>query len=169
MVAVGDCRSAKISPDTIGYIGDMATWLKLVILWLLAFALPVQGWAAAFMVHCQGNHQHPEGFAQVYETGDSHPDTRGVASDEHHAHFGTESASSDSHFDPAPVQPDPLAQHGDHGCSACGACCSAAALPSPSIDLNDTTPPDRWLVIAAVGRVGFVTSGPDRPPRLILA
>jgi hypothetical protein len=168
--STADHRSRGVTTkDEIGYIGAMLSWLKLVTLCLLAFALPVQGWAAAAMVHCERSRQHNEGVVHVHETGETHQHLQAVVVDDALEHAVAGSVASDSHSPSTSSKPGKLAHVGDHSCSACGACCSPAAMPTMAIDVADPAPPARWIAVVTYGRVGFVTSGPDRPPRLILA
>lgn len=57
----------------------------------------------------------------------------------------------------------------DKKCSACAACCAAAALPThvaelPLLDLASTP-----MSLIDVALVSFIASGPERPPRTHLA
>ncbi len=171
MVARADRRWPP-SPQgrrTFGYIGAMLSWLKLVTLWLLAFALPVQGWAAAAMVHCERSHRHADGVVHVHDTGETHHHSQAVAGDDVREQAVTGSVAGDIRVRLTSSKTANLADLGNHSCSACGACCSPAAMPTMAIHVADPAPSARWIPEATYGRIGFVTSGPDRPPRLILA
>lgn len=113
--------------------------LRIVVMWLIALALPVQGLAAATMLSCGGG------------------DHQQVASHDHHDHameHGGEQA----------------APNHDHAkCSACADCCIAGALPAAVMTLD---PLERTTERAAAWRAApasFVTGGPERPPRHLLA
>jgi hypothetical protein len=145
----------------------MASGLKLLTLWLLAIALPVQGWAAATMAQCEMSHRHPhsarghDATAPVHRVAAALPNAAvklsAVAAPLHH------------HGPSATLPQGKSAGQGDHGCSACGACCSPAVMPTTARIVADPAPVAGWDSLAVQGCVDFVTSGPDRPPRRILA
>jgi hypothetical protein len=105
----------------------------------------------------------------VHETGETHHHSQAVAVGDGHDQAVTGSVASDNQAPLTSSKPAKLADLGNHSCSACGACCSPAAMPTMAIHVADPAPPARWIPAATYGRIGFVTSGPDRPPRLILA
>lgn len=74
--------------------------IRLLLVWLLAVALPVQGVSAATMQFCG------HAAAPVHAAGH-----------DHHAHADGGGAQK------------PAADPGAHKCSACAACCMATALP----------------------------------------
>lgn len=140
------------------------TLLRLLLIWIIAFALPVQGAVAATMVYCDAGHargdasglEHvhgPSPVGAVVNTGEDlstlHATTATYADRHHHA---------DTHDD----------AH-QSGCGACPPCCSPAALSSfPSLPavVRSTAPvADRTVPYAPV----FLTGGPERPPRPFLA
>ncbi|MED5622383.1 hypothetical protein [Ideonella sp. BN130291] len=128
----------------------MRTLARLLALWLIAVALPIQGVAAATMLHCAGMPSHE---AAVAGPGDHHEGHGG----HHHAGAATEPAG-DAHATHHPAG-------GKHSCSACASCCSATALPAMPLLLVSqgvteplTPDPERPLV-------AFLTGGPERPPR----
>lgn len=119
--------------------------LRTALMWVLLFALPFQGYAAATMLNCGPNHH------RVSATADS--DATPSAAVEAHSH----AASADHH-------------HTDKAskCSACAACCVGATLPTSALVFAAAEPagvPTAWFCI---GPLGFVTDGPDRPPRTSL-
>jgi hypothetical protein len=132
----------------------MCTLARLVFVWLIAVALPIQGAAAATMLHCASTPGH-EAVA--------------VAGHEH----GRAGHAGHHHADAAAQPPgDAHATHhtadGKHSCSACASCCSATALPAMPLGLASQTvaqsltpAPERHLVV-------FLTGGPERPPRTTL-
>ena len=141
-----------------------SVWRFLLIL-LTAFAVPVQGMAAAGMIHCATTpaHEHHE-----------HDGAKGSgANHSHGSHSGVTHASADDSHDSGETSfPDSFkgkAASGAHTCSACSACCVGGALPA-STSLID--PPEVSMGHArpvTVGAVSFISSGPPRPPRLHLA
>ena len=91
----------------------------------------------------------------------------------HHDHHQV--ASGHEHHHEASASPD---QAGDHHqldklskfkCSACSTCCTTAALPA-SLLTFEAVPPAHFAVPALPETaVAFLTGGPERPPRPILA
>jgi hypothetical protein len=129
------------------------------VVWLVALALPVQGLAAATMLH----------FASVHD---------GAAS--HGSHHPCASVALAHHDDSAPVVASeaanaPIASHGDasthgvktraHKCSACAACNVGAVLPSATLTLPLPTAKAAARPCPAVVHATFLTAGLERPPR----
>ncbi|MDP1900347.1 MAG: hypothetical protein Q8K96_07820 [Rubrivivax sp.] len=127
----------------------MSTWLKIVTVWILALAIPAQGLAAAAMVHCGASHERMHGGAAQAQAQ--------AAESLHHEHAGA-STPTDKFTD--------LAQY---KCGACGSCCPAAAMPAFLLTVPESKPVAQWDALPLHGRIGFVTDGPDRPPRPVLA
>lgn len=130
----------------------MLRTMRLLLLWLLAVALPMQGAAAAAMLHC--SQAQPVG--QVATQSHAH----------HHDH-----AAMQGQVDAG----DALAgAHDDHaagktGCSACASCCHAVAFPATAIVLPAQEPAFTPFALPAHAAVVFLTDGPERPPRARLA
>ncbi|RQP22760.1 hypothetical protein [Piscinibacter terrae] len=110
---------------------------RLLILWLIAVALPVQGVAAATMLHCKA--------------------AESPAHEGHGHHHGAMGASHAAHSH----------QHdnGKSTCSVCAACCCAAALPALPIVLAAPEQAASPLAVPHLPAAAFLTSGPERPPR----
>ena len=129
---------------------------RLLVIWLLALAVPVQGAAAATMAFCGLAHQPAVAGAQAQAAMVAHG--HGHDASAHHAHHGDAPAQGLA----VPAAPG---HDGQHQCSACAACCSFGAMLGPV-----------WSVPAPVFGAGvfvdvvpsvgpFSTDGPDRPPR----
>ena len=95
----------------------MRSWVRIVIVWLLALALPVQALASATMLHCGPSHQR------------MHASSLGTTphAAAHHDHAQHQAASAPDHD---AARGAPLADLGKYKCSACASCGSAYALPS---------------------------------------
>jgi len=161
---------------------------RVLVVWLLALALPAQGLAAVRMMHCapggapmhaspqagaQGGHAGHPGHADRVDRaadaaahGPAHAHDVGHASGhelDHDATLGPASgpqASSDA---------APGANLADQKCSACAACCGGAAL-SPYIAGVPEFAPDSGPLVQPLARaVSFLTAGLERPPRPDLA
>lgn len=128
----------------------MSRFHRFILLCLLAVAIPFQGFAAVTMGH---------GMAAAESA---------VAADQAMAMDGDDC----EHVDEADASSsDAHAAHADHkgSCSACAACYSVAA-PGFTFAAPDPVPaPAFALPRAQRPRVAFLTDGPDRPPRSLLA
>ena len=132
------------------------TRLKLFLLWLLAFAIPVQGFAAVVQVGCVSSH--------------------GMQVMHHHA-VSTEDAVNDAHVGHnmhAAVQDDTAhasshEHHSSSSCNSCTVCTVGAILPlawDRLIDLPATS--DHHIVRAEHGFVGYTPENPERPPSTLV-
>ena len=151
----------------------MTALVRLLVVWLLTLALPVQGFAAAAMLHCAGGHH--DSAAAV---------TAGVHDHAMHMHAsvavsGTpEMASSydESASRAASVETDrtPSPAATKHPkvvlskCSACAVCCAVAYLPTAVLAFPPSVPAEMPATVESQAPAAFFTDGPDRPPRLFL-
>jgi hypothetical protein len=119
--------------------------IRIVVMWLLAAAIPVQGFAAVTVHRCGAKHHD-------------------VVAHQHASHHHADATVSDPH------EADDGVKHSSKGsCSLCASCCTGAALPA-TIVAFDAAAFVESLTAAAVGSVpAFLTDGPERPPRSILA
>jgi hypothetical protein len=135
----------------------MRKLVRLIVMWLLALALPIQGVSAATMLHCVSVHERMAAGVHgqaVHAHHHSHDDAAA-----HDAGGGADAHSggtSHHHADKA-------------SCSACASCCSGVALPAMPLilaaqDIVQTVHPITSFAIAV-----FLTDGPERPPRIVLA
>lgn len=147
---LGHPRSQGVSTDT--RLDPMHRTVRLFLLWLLAVALPMQGAAAAAMLHCS----QAQGAGQVATQAHAH----------HHDHAALQGHADAGHARFA--TPDDHAA-GKTGCSACASCCHALALPAPAIVLPAQEPAFTPFALPAHAAVVFLTDGPERPPRALLA
>jgi hypothetical protein len=87
--------------------------VRVLLIWIMVIAMPVQGWAASAL-RCagMGHEALASGVASQPAHGNHH---------HHHDH----AAPADAHEAPDGAG----AHHGKGGCSACAACCSLLALP----------------------------------------
>lgn len=125
----------------------MAPRFRYAMMWLLLLALPLQGLAAATMLHCGPSHHRMMAIAEPRDAKHHETDTPGA----HHEHAQST------------PQIDKLMKF---KCSACAVCCVGAAIPSAAVNfepLRTAMVPDSFVPLS---HAGFVTDGPDRPPRL---
>ena len=135
-------------PDPV-YTFAMTTGLRNALMWLLLLALPLQGFAAATMLHCGAGHQQTAA-SSLSKSASAHQHEAGQA----HRH----AAASDT------PQPDLTKSK----CSACAACCMGTALPAAALAFEPFAPALAPPSFVSAPAIGFVTDGPDRPPRILL-
>ena len=154
----------------------MSRILRITLMWLLALAVPAQGFAAASMLGC-GPGQH--GAADTR----SHAGPMlGAPMDEHaagmtrHSYVGGFDADKDHDHDASgsSVHGDLLKAHAGGkftkgSCSVCASCCMACALPTEMVSFEATPLVDFFLPLAPRSVAPFLTDGPERPPRSVLA
>jgi hypothetical protein len=152
--------------------------IRTTLIWLMAIALPVQGAAAATMLACgpghhgaSAAHSHAAAEPAHVHAGSTephvHPDGHaalGHADSGHHGHdqeipSGSESAAADGNE-----------VHKAAGkCSACASCCTVAVLPTSVLPIGSPPAVDRVVTVFQAQSAVFMTGGPERPPRTILA
>ena len=142
----------------------MRSICRLLLISMVAVALPVQGFAAAGMLHCVSPAMPT--LAQSHALAQSHSDAHfeedsAAGGDSHHAHHA-------GHGDAA-ASPELQPSHDGHKCSACAACCAGAALPASAIRLALPEPSVEPALPPAKTAVSFIASGLERPPRSHLA
>jgi hypothetical protein len=140
----------------------MQVWLRLLIVWFVAIALPVQGIAGVTMAHCGQSHERTGLAVQAshHDTGSAHHHDAGTADHMHQAdHAAAPQASS---------QPGKSSHPGQHKCSSCASCCAGSALPSAIPRLPEPTAAPAVFVEEMVTVDAFASGGPDRPPRIHL-
>ena len=137
-------------------------------MWLIAVALPIQGVAAATMLHCGATHEHRQvtstSVVHVHEQMGMHSEAN--AGEGHVHHHGHDQASADA------TSADTAGHHhanGQTGCSVCASCCSAAALPVMPLVLASQDLAETATTVHSRPVAVFLTDGPERPPRTILA
>ena len=134
----------------------MISRLRTAFVWLVLFALPLQGYAAATMLHCGPSH-HRAVAAAMAEPSSAHD--HAMHGDDHAAgHAGADGASLD-HLD----------KLSKAKCSACASCCVGAALPTATLEFAAVAGAVVPTPFTPASRVGFYTDSPERPPRLVLA
>lgn len=132
--------------------------VRVLLMWLLAVALPVQGVAAATMQFCGAAH-HPQ--KQQVQGADHGHGAAHAEADGHHVGAagpaGEASAASD------------LSPHGQQKCSACAACCAGSALPPAALVLPVVEPASECVTVVPSAYVGPDVAGLEKPPRSNLA
>lgn len=141
--------------------------VRIAIVWLAAFAIPLQGIAAASMQFCGPNHDRMAVAGVALDLHESHDHADHGAAHTDSAHHGA--ATTASHGDAKPAHAvKSLDERAKYECNLCAACCASAALPSATASFD---PPKVHAVFAgaptAVSAL-FLTEGLDRPPRIHL-
>jgi hypothetical protein len=144
----------------------MFRMVRMLLIWLLAFALPAQGVMATTMVFCGPNHHDRAFVAAVMHDADAAHVGHDLAAHSHHeaADGSTENSAPD-----VTVTPDKLAPSDMQKCSVCASCCSAAAIHDtvPKLPVLEPVAADFAPVAPVVEP--FAADGPERPPRHVLA
>ncbi len=139
--------------------------LRSALFWLLILAIPAQGYAASTMLFC-GLGQ-PQTAATAHDHGSMHGHDHAAATQAHdEAAFSIDqtSASADA------TQADQAPSHFAGGkCSVCASCSHGVAMTASSRAV-DLEPAPEGIVASDFTQVfAFLTDGPERPPRSILA
>jgi len=141
----------------------MSRFLKIAILWLLAFALPMQGFASSAMLDCGVAQQASRSASQRHmhqAQGQQAHHHEQLAANQHHAADASQASSNDS-----PAN-DSHHHNGAGKCSACASCCLSSAISAPSaLDLVAPLPagletgaqPDQQFT-------AYFPEGLERPP-----
>ena len=144
----------------------MRLLVRVLLVWLMVLALPVQGFAAAAMQHCApmqqrqavagavNEHAHHESIAVEVPGSAADADAHG------HDHAHQPAAGDIAAGDPTTA---------DHQCSVCAACCLALALPASAVKLPSVLIDAPFSRTASPALPSFVPPGLERPPRTHLA
>ena len=136
------------------------------MVWLLMLAVPAQGFAAATMLFCGPMHERMSATADAHGSAHQH----GSDADSHREHHA---APSDVAADV--VSADAAADLGKIGelakvsCSACAACSVGVAMVASNGNLPLAELAIERIASTSLPYIGFVTGGPQRPPRSFLA
>ena len=127
-------------------------------MWLMLLALPLQGYAAAVGLHCG---PQPQGVA--------HGSIDASVTLVTLVTLVTHDASAATPACHGGASTHPIGTVSKFKCSACAACCFAAAFPSSALTFESVAPVTSPVFAAPAPVVGFFTDGPDRPPRSLLS
>jgi len=133
--------------------------VRSLLIWLVAFAVPLQGVAAASLRHCMPAHE------RMHAAGAHEHHPHAMPSHDH-VHPVASSSGGDTH-DAGSHKAQDTFKAGK--CSACAACCVALGLPADSVQIP-VVPGDAFVAKVRVTQPpSFVPGGLDRPPRTHLA
>jgi hypothetical protein len=146
----------------------MRVTLRLLLIWLMAVALPVQGLAAAALVHCGPSHERMQTSAAPGEHAHGkHGGTAGQGHEPDHCQGHAQVPSQgQSQAQSHPAEATDLAQY---TCGACTSCCTGLALLSALPQLPASAPGVPDFVVQLPDFAEVAQTGPDRPPRLSFA
>lgn len=136
--------------------------LRIILMWVITLAVPVQAMAAASMIGCGPGHMATmrgmeHSAASAYPTATlPHQHSEQTT----HLHANAPGHSAQGH--------EGHTHSGKGACSACSSCCMSAAMPAQLLTLTTQAPvvfraPTTFCSVAA-----FLTDGPERPPRSFL-
>jgi hypothetical protein len=139
--------------------------VRLLVLWLMVFAVPLQAFAAAAMAFCEPASAAATAGARADHRAHGHSHAQGGEGDESHAaHAADRHASAAHHSDP--TGDDSAAQSSDtmHKCGSCGACHGTALTCTLELAVFQGLP--RADLIEPPSAVATVAPRLlDRPPR----
>ena len=119
---------------------------RLILLWILVMAIPLQGLAAASMMLCAS--EHHQVVNQVSSTSTSHHDQ---LSDEN-SHCADMKTAAHQHAS-------------KDKCSSCTACCVGAAMLASYLGASVSRPASEKIDMVFSSQLGHISDGLERPPR----
>lgn len=136
--------------------------LRLLLVWLLMAAIPMQGFAAASMLFCGvgGERTQVQAVAETH----AHPESRHVHAAAQHDHSSHDYGMSDSHGSSA-TDAKNGAHDAGHKCSICAACCNSVAIIGINLVITAAPAPQAKLAEPFVLILARATPVPDKPPR----
>lgn len=146
--------------------------VRAAFIWLVMLAIPLQGIAASAMLHCGPGHERQMPQASVADHHGGHgadaPEHRHPVGDHQPDRIAAAPDAASAEDGQAPAQAD-KAQLGKFKCSACAQCCTSVALLDRVSDPIRLEPVSVAPVIAADDYPQVAQTGPERPPRSLLA
>ncbi|MFH7043266.1 hypothetical protein ABT392_13240 [Paucibacter sp. JuS9] len=137
----------------------MSKFWRIAFAWLLAVALPIQGYAAQTMLLCGPANHHSSVMDDHAGQGHDHAS---MAHDDAPAHDHAEMSSTAADADKTPS-----AKAGHAGkCSVCSSCCNAAAITTSMVSFTVAPPDLPEVPTVKVAHDRVMVGGLDRPPRL---
>lgn len=136
----------------------MLRQIRLLVLWLLCAALPLQGVAATAMALCGPGPGHSAMGVAMPHDAPAAVHGHGSAGDAHH------------HASPV-IAGDVDAQDRESSttCSVCASCCVGAGPSSHAVLVEFGQPPDTFPLPLGAEPAAYLTGGLERPPRPFLA
>jgi uncharacterized protein involved in copper resistance len=137
---------------------------KIFLLWLLALAIPVQGFAAAAQLGCASPHpaQMTSNISHV-----SHLSMPAMSMPDRQHDAGMMQHSAHQQHQQLPADPAHAHHSASASCSSCSVCTIGAILPL-ALDklMHLPLPADVHIAMTTHGYVGYTPENPERPPSL---
>ena len=139
----------------------MRKLIKLFAIWLIAIAIPVQGFASIAMMNCEQSSSH-QSKSVAAAAGHDHDHHSGHDISSHHSN---DAVDSDNHT----AQKIDKTKHSCAHCVKCASCClgftfqTTSSSPIRQLNAAKVTFSDNTLIFT-----GFIPSGLERPPRFTL-
>ena len=162
----------------------MGEFFRIMLIWLVALAVPAQGMTAAAMMHCGPDHDSKQA---AQHQGRALPEVSQVTPGVHAAHGHASHRAPDAGManvsDQNATSLDALGAAQPHKvtdlvkvdgatyqkCSACTSCCSGVALTSTAPMPAIIDPAREATLLLAPWAASVVIDGPERPPRILRA
>lgn len=151
---------------------------RILFVWLLMLAIPLQGFAATAMIFCTPSHHSTTNVvvgkvasATLEATEHAAHHHANGAHSSHHEDKSSAYASSNNSDDTTIKTNTPLKieKHGDSKCSACAACCASSAIVCSTLVNPVATTGSEPIPFTLESFFSYVPEGSDPPPRPILA
>ncbi|WP_431511553.1 hypothetical protein [Variovorax sp. DAIF25] len=137
--------------------------VRLFVLWIMMFAVPFQGYAAAAMVFCGPGHAGAAAEVSLAQPGAHdharHPHADGHGDHEHKAAQAAKPPTKDSTAKTASAEPDAM-----HKCGTCGACHATALTSTMDVAVFHDLP-KADLAEPAITVATLAPRVLDKPPR----
>jgi hypothetical protein len=135
----------------------MPGWLRFVLVWIVALALPLQGLASSGAARCAGEHHRAgESIAPPDQAAAERHAAQPSVHDQGHAQAQAQPHAGTSDAPPSTSE---------HSCSLCAACSPGLALLRlpPTVAAPEAARDHFAALPTALARI--VTDAPERPPR----
>ncbi len=139
----------------------MRVLIKIFVIWLIAVAIPVQGFASVAMMNCeQSPNHHSKNVAII--TDHNHDQHSGNDMSNEHSHEATDSSNNASQNE----------DNSKHSCAYCAKCTSSCAgftfQTTTSSLIQQLNAGEIRYGYNSLLFTGFIPSGLERPPRYTL-
>ncbi len=132
---------------------------KILAIWLISVAIPVQGFAAVAMVNCEQSPSHHSQSVAATITGHNHEQHSGHDMSDAHTHDAVDRSNH------APQSTD-KAKHACAHCAKCTSCCSGFTFQTTSSSLfQQLNAGQARFSYNTLLFAGFIASGLERPPK----
>lgn len=131
--------------------------LRITLTWLLALALPVQGYAAQANLLRSVTHQATMSVQQTGMTPHQH---------QSHAHMQHAATAAQQDAECCDEHDAKAAAHGK--CGSCASSCGVVAIATPKLSISVNAYVAALVATVALAHDRLYTGGIDRPPRLSL-